>query len=79
MRKVKMIRNMSETVIITAKPFHSYIFGGTDLYSEISSYIILRSFFYRLLSNNKTYGKFKYFRRSKNHGHVAQIKKEKWI
>ena len=36
-----MMRNMSETVIITAvKPFHSLLFGGTDLNSEIASYII---------------------------------------
>ena len=72
-----MIRNMSENVIIPPiKPFHSLIFGGTDLNSEISSYIIvaetsppmgrafpiliLRSFFDRLLSNHKTNGKFKY-------------------
>ena len=82
-----MIKNMCETVIITAavKPFHSLIFGGTDLNSQIPSYIIvtetsppigralsiliIRSFFDRLLSKHKTYGTFKYFRQNKNHGH----------
>ena len=37
-----MIKNMSETVIITAvKPFHFLIFGGTDLNSGIPNYIIV--------------------------------------
>ena len=65
---------MSENVIIPPiKPFHSLIFGGTDLNSEISSYIIaaetsttigrafpiliIRSFFDQLLSSHKTYRK----------------------
>ena len=64
-----MIRNMSGTVIITAvKPFHSLLFGGTDLNSDIASYVIiaetllligralplliLRSIFYRFLTNH---------------------------
>ena len=33
------------------------------------SILILRLFFDRLLSNHKTYEKFKYFRQNKNHGH----------
>ena len=77
-----MIKNMSHKLwlIITAvKLFHALIFVGTDLKSEIPSYIIvaeasppiliLRSFFDRLLSSHKTYRKFNYFRGSKNHGH----------
>ena len=76
-----MIGNMSVTMVIPPiKPFHSLIFVGTDLNSEIPSYIIvvetsptfgrffpiliLRSFFDRLLSNNKTNGKFKYIKTS---------------
>ena len=72
-----MNKNMSVTMVIPPiKPFYSLIFGGTDLNSEIPSYIIvvetsppfgrffpiliLRSFFDRLLSNHKTNGKFKY-------------------
>ena len=72
-------------VIPPIKPFHSLIFVGTDLNSEIPNYIIvaetsttigrafsiliIRSFFDRLLSSHKTYRKFKNFRRSKNHDH----------